>query len=180
MPSPVGHALGGIAAGCAILPSPYRSRLAVFAIAGMMADLDLILPITHRGPAHSITAAVLAFGVALVVLAWRNPSRLSIRLAVAIGAAYLTHVLFDWLGEDSGPPSGIMALWPFSSNFYVSGLDVFNGIERRSWLPEFWWGNAVSVIREIVILGPLTWLALILSSRRTSTRPARLSARRRR
>ena len=169
MPSPVGHALGGIAAGCAILPSTHRRFLTWFAIAGMLADLDLILPVTHRGPAHSVTAAVLAFASALAIGVWRNRPAESVRFATAIGAAYLTHVLLDWLGEDSGPPAGIMALWPFSQNFYVSGLDVFDGIERRYWLPEFWWGNLRSIVKETILLAPVT-IAMVLWSRHAETR----------
>ena len=52
-----------------------------------------------------------------------------------------------------------MALWPISSSYYYSGLDVFADISRRYWKPEeFILKNAVSIAREIVILGPmLAW-----------------------
>jgi hypothetical protein len=165
MPSPIGHALGGIAAGCSVSGSPSRRRIAAFAIAGMLADVDFVLSITHRGPTHSLVAAAVVFAVAVSVLTWKRPHRRNLGLAMAIGLAYLSHLLFDWLGEDGGPPSGIMAMWPFSTAYYVSGLDVFNGIERRYWLPEFWSGNILSVLREILIVGPLAWLALRRPSR---------------
>jgi hypothetical protein len=158
MPSSVAHALGGIAAGCAIFPSRARDKLVWFAVAGIVADLDLLLPLTHRGPTHSVAATALVFACALVVLVPRDRRGTALRLSTAIAAAYLTHVLLDWLGEDSGPPSGIMALWPFTHHYYVSGLDLFAGLERRYWLPEFWRDNATSVLREIVILAPVTWL----------------------
>ena len=166
MPSPVGHALGGIAAGCAVFPSRHRITLVWFAIAGIFADLDLLLPITHRGPTHSVTAAAIAFASALLLLVARRRPENAVRLATAVGAAYLTHVLFDWLGEDSGPPSGIMVLWPFTHDYYVSGLHIFDSVERRYWLPSFWRDNAISLLRELVILVPLTWLALSMSRRR--------------
>ena len=68
MPSPIGHALGGIAAGCSISRSPSRRRIAAFAIAGMLADVDFVLSITHRGPTHSLVAAAFVFAVAVSVL----------------------------------------------------------------------------------------------------------------
>jgi inner membrane protein len=166
MPSPVGHALGGIAAGSLISPRPDRRKLALFATVGVLADIDFILPIVHRGPTHSLAAAALAFGAALAVLRWERRPAMSGRLALAIGAAYLTHILFDWLGEDSGPPSGIMALWPFSSDYFVSGLDLFATVERRYWLPGFWRDNAMAVLREIAILTPVTWVALLAARSR--------------
>ena len=160
MPSPIGHALGGIAAGSLISPRPDRRTIALFATAGILADIDLLLPMVHRGPAHSLTAAALAFAAALIVLTWKTRSATSVRLAAAIGAAYLTHILLDWLGEDGGPPRGIMALWPFSSSFYVSGLDLFHRVERRYWRHDFWQDNAAALLTEVAILAPAAWLAL--------------------
>jgi hypothetical protein len=168
MPSSVAHALGGIAAGCAIFPSRARDKLVWFAVAGIVADLDLLLPLTHRGPTHSVAATALVFACALVVLVPRDRRGTALRLATAVGAAYLTHVLLDWLGEDSGPPSGIMALWPFTHHYYVSGLDLFARVERRYWLPGFWRDNATSVLREIVILAPVMWFVLVVARRRAA------------
>jgi hypothetical protein len=167
MPSPLGHALGGIAAGCAIFPSRDRDKLVWFAIAGIVADLDLVLPLTHRGPTHSITAASLVFASALVILVSRPGRGSAVRLATAVGAAYLTHVLLDWLGEDTGTPSGIMALWPFTHHYYVSGLDAFAAVERRYWLPGFWRKNATSVLRELVMLAPAAWAVWAVAGRRS-------------
>jgi hypothetical protein len=53
-----------------------------------------------------------------------------------------------------------MALWPFSSAFYYSGVDLFADISRRYWIPgEFIFKNAVSIAREVAILGPVAGLA---------------------
>lgn len=160
MPSPVGHALGGLAAGCAVAPRVRWTVLALFAIVGMVPDLDFLLPIQHRGPSHSIAAAALAFAVTLVVLSRRGMRGVSLRLAAAVGAAYLSHTLLDWLGEDSSSPRGLMALWPVSHAYYISGLDLFDAVNRRYWMPGFWRGNTIAVLREVAILGPAAWLAL--------------------
>jgi hypothetical protein len=176
MPSPIGHALGGIAAGSLVIRSPGWRTLAVFGAAGMLADVDFLLPLQHRGPSHSIAAGVLAFGVALAVMSLRDGPAHRVRLAWAIGAAYLSHSLLDWLGEDTWSPRGIMALWPFSSAYYVSGLDVFNAVNRRYWMPGFWRGNAIAAAREIAIMGPIALISVsagrpFRSGRRRATAP---------
>jgi hypothetical protein len=78
---------------------------------------------------------------------------------LAIAGAYASHVLLDWLGSDTSPPLGIMALWPFTSGYYQSSLNLFDAISRRYWLPdEFIVGNLKAALKEIVILGPFAWL----------------------
>ena len=62
MPSPIGHALGGIAAGWAIAPVKNARNAVLLAGAGAAADLDLLVG-THRGPTHSLGAAVLMYFV---------------------------------------------------------------------------------------------------------------------
>src|SRR5687767_12107855 len=71
MPSPIGHMLAGTAAGL-LVAGRYRSRtlpLLLFAAAGAAPDLDLLLPFTiHRGPTHSLAAALFAGAVAWLVV----------------------------------------------------------------------------------------------------------------
>ncbi|MDQ3347899.1 MAG: metal-dependent hydrolase [Acidobacteriota bacterium] len=173
MPSPIGHALAGMAAGWMIAaPVTGRRRAgvqaAVFALAATVPDLDL-LGGTHRGPSHSLVAAVIAGAatwIAYALLWSRRPSPRGesgegapVRSALAVAAAYATHTLLDWLGSDSSDPIGIMALWPMSHDYYASDSHVFMSIWRRYWTPGFWTHNALAVAREVVILGPLAWLA---------------------
>ena len=70
-----------------------------------------------------------------------------------------SHTLLDWLGTDSTAPIGIMALWPFSREYYESSLHIFHAISRRYWLQEFWTFNLFALLRELLILGPITVLA---------------------
>ena len=173
MPSPLGHAFGGLAAGWLVdrqpngLPS--RGRTLLFAAAGMAADLDLLIG-NHRGATHSLTAACLAGLLAYIVA--RHA-----RLAAAVALAWATHPLLDWLGHDTSPPIGVMALWPFTRSHYESGLHVFSAISRRYWLPEFWIGNLIALARELVILGPVlggvTLVKRAAHGRATSGRAAR-------
>lgn len=163
MPSPIGHALGGIAAGALIARDGRWKTLAILAVAGAAADIDFLLPLPHRGPTHSL-------GAALMVLAAVWASTVHLRLALAIAAACASHTLLDWLGADSSRPRGLMALWPLSSTYYVSGLDVFNAVDRRYWTAGFWARNAVAVLRELAVLVPLSAISVSTARRVRSYR----------
>ena len=161
MPSPIGHALGGALfggvfagrPGPAAARGPSRGRwwrdALVLAAVGLVPDLDFVLG-AHSRDTHSVGAIVAAGVVAWLVtgrrLAW----------AFAVAAAYGSHVLFDWLGNDTTPPIGIMALWPFSDGFYQSNVHLFMAISRRYWLDNFWTHNLTAVAWELVLLGPPT------------------------
>ena len=146
MPSPVGHALGGLIVGQTLAPS----ALILCAAAGVLPDIDFAWG-GHNRETHSLGAAIIA---GLVVFAWqRNP-----RLAIAVTLSWASHVLFDWLGSDDTPPLGVMALWPLTSNFYFADAYVFQAISRRYWLDNFFTHNAWAVAREVVILGLAAWM----------------------
>jgi membrane-bound metal-dependent hydrolase YbcI (DUF457 family) len=163
MPSPIGHALGGLIAGELLAPS----ALVLCAVAGVAPDIDFVWG-GHNRQTHSLGAAVLA---GLLVLAWQR----SPRLALAVTLSWASHVLFDWLGSDDTPPLGVMALWPLNTNFYFANALVFEAISRRYWLDNFISHNAWAVVKEIVILGPLLAVLMAVRSRarRRSRRPDR-------
>jgi inner membrane protein len=173
MPSPVGHALAGISAGWLVDRPGTLARTVVFAVAGTAADVDLLFG-AHSGPTHGLGAAVIAgilvaavSSVRLRAEATRSAKEGAIRFGGAVMAAYASHTLLDWLGTDSSPPIGIMALWPFSRDYYESHLHVFGAISRRYWLPGFWASNVRALAGELAIL--LTLSGLVFFARR---RPA--------
>jgi membrane-bound metal-dependent hydrolase YbcI (DUF457 family) len=186
MPSPVGHALGGLIVGLALqrvasvnghprslaelrrasahdnpAHSTYdRELLALCVIAACLPDIDFGWG-RHNMETHSLAFALV---VGIVTWAWKRSSRAAIACAIAAG----THVLFDWLGSDDSPPLGVMALWPFSGDFYFADAYVFATISRRYWLPGFIEHNAVAVLREVAILLPI--VAAVFFLRRTPAR----------
>jgi hypothetical protein len=174
MPTPVGHALGGLAAawfaesasGTRSWPATVPLAIACAAVA-MSPDLD-ILAGSHRTYSHSIGAAALAGIIAWLIARRRTPRAAAVAIALTIAVSYASHLLLDWLGKDSSSPPGLMALWPFSSRFYISGIDLFGEVSRRYWKPdEFIVGNFLVVGRELLILMPFVALAWYLRSRRT-------------
>lgn len=193
MPSPIGHALAGVAAGWLVTrPIPRAagaSRLVpwlqplAFGAAATLPDVDLAFGL-HSGPTHGLGAALM-FGLAVLALAgtragarfaaplagaWPGPvapGPARVRLAAAMALAYATHTLLDWMGNDTTPPIGIMALWPFSAEYYQSDLYVFMAISRRYWLPGFWTHNVTAVARETAVLAPVVVAVWMLRRPRT-------------
>jgi hypothetical protein len=133
----------------------YSRRTWVYVAAGVAADADLLVGL-HSRYTHSVGAALVTLAVALWVTRRRGAAGLRVSLAVA--ASYGSHILLDWLAQDTSPPLGIMALWPFSDGFFLSPVSVFLGISRKYWLASAWTQDAVSVAREVLILAPLAWV----------------------
>jgi membrane-bound metal-dependent hydrolase YbcI (DUF457 family) len=186
MPSPVGHALAGVAAAwlsggrlpCGIPGTRFRpfsrrtptasfgatgptKEVALFGAAAIAPDLDLLFG-THSTYTHSIGAVLVVFALTMAVAGVRQW-----RIALGVAVAWGSHILLDWFGTDTSPPIGIMALWPFDSGYYQSSLSIFDAISRRYWLPnQFIYGNLRGALKEIVILAPLFACALFLRRRR--------------
>ena len=77
---------------------------------------------------------------------------------------YCSHLLFDFLSVDTGLPYGIPALWPLSSEHYLSPIAVFSDVHRGDTPREFIsWAfirhNLWAVSLEVLILLPVVGLA---------------------
>jgi hypothetical protein len=135
--------------GLGLLPRPSRRflrDLSLCAVVACLPDIDFLWG-RHAMETHSLGAAILT---GLVILAaTRRPS-----LAGACAISWCSHVLFDWLGSDDFPPLGVMALWPFTNDFYFAHAYVFDAISRRYHLPNFWPHNIWAVVKEVLILAP--------------------------
>jgi len=180
MPTPAGHAIAGLTTAWLAEAARRDSRRAfgVFALACVFAavipDVDILL-YSHRTYTHSIGAAAIAGALAWVLA--RQRRRVAVNrscagprstfLAVSVAIAYGTHIVLDWLAMDTGPPFGLMALWPFSTRFYLSGANWFFGVSRRYWKPdEFIFGNLKAMAWEMVVLAPIAALAWWIRSKR--------------
>jgi membrane-bound metal-dependent hydrolase YbcI (DUF457 family) len=168
MPSPIGHALGGAAVAFA-LSRPARAVAAqrlntwklplACAVLAAIPDADLLLPIPHRSVTHSVTAVALISIIAIIVTGWVT-GQVSKRVIVACAAAYASHLLLDWLSVDTNFPRGIQVLWPFDDRWFISDLNLFPRVERRQpFSPETVAGNLWAAVVEVLIMGPVVWLA---------------------
>jgi membrane-bound metal-dependent hydrolase YbcI (DUF457 family) len=167
MPTPIGHALGGLAAGVLIAgradPSASvgirsQSLLWVWALCGVLPDADFLIG-DHRGLTHTL-GAMCAVGCGTAVIARGQPG-----LWFAAAASYGTHLLLDWLGGDTAVPLGIMALWPFTDTFYLSPYSLFPAICRQYWSAGCQVDLMQAVVWELLLLGPIAAFALRLRTR---------------
>ncbi len=182
MPSPVGHALAGLAVAWTadLLPartpgstappnaSWYRRAGGGLALAcavlAALPDIDLLFPGQHRTITHSVGGIILTFIIAAAVTGKVTP-RSAVRATLVITCAFATHLALDWMAVDPVWPYGIQALWPFSQRWFISGWDVFLNTERRHvFSMSTAIINARAVLREIAILAPLAaaaWLVRV-------------------
>jgi hypothetical protein len=149
MPSPVGHGLGGIAAGWPLVPERTRRAAGLLAAVAIAPDLDLIVG-THRAASHSIGAAVIA-GAVMFAVARRD----RLRWSGAVTLAWASHVLLDWLSNDTRPPIGIMALWPLTHQYFKAGIEIFPAVSRKYWESRFWRYNAHALAVEVPVMGAI-------------------------
>ncbi|HCE03938.1 MAG TPA: hypothetical protein DEQ98_11940 [Acidobacteria bacterium] len=168
MPTPIGHALGGLAAGVLVagrtaplVPVGKRSwsLLWVWALCGMLPDVDFLFG-SHRGVTHTL-GAMFAAGIVAAMIARRRPV-----VWGAVAASYGTHLLLDWFGADTVVPLGIMALWPFADTFYASPYVLFSAVCRQYWLVCCWTELIQTVFWELLLLGPVVAVALWFRRRR--------------
>jgi membrane-bound metal-dependent hydrolase YbcI (DUF457 family) len=192
MPSPIGHALAGIAAAWTadLVPGRRTWRTApasaswleragnglTLVCAGLAAspDLDLLFQ-NHRMATHSVAAVVV---VALVTAAVAANARRPVGRVVAMcAAAYGTHLLLDWLCADNNPPRGLQLLWPFTSEWYISNWEVFRQTARVNLLtPAVIRMNLSAIAQELAILLPLLaalWLVRVKALAGLATEVAR-------
>jgi membrane-bound metal-dependent hydrolase YbcI (DUF457 family) len=118
----------------------------------MAPDLDLLLHI-HRTETHSVGAALLAGTIAWLVT--RRP-----RWGAAVSLAWGSHVLLDWLSNDTRPPLGVMALWPLTREYYKASIEIFLPVSRRYWESRFWIYNLRALIVELAVMGPIAALVV--------------------
>ena len=169
MPSPVGHALGGLAAAFVVdsfgrRPALTLPLLAASAALAVAPDLD-ILAGSHRIYSHSIGAVAIVGLVCWLALRRRSSGPAA---AAAMIAAYASHLPLDWLSKDTSLPSGLTVLWPLTRKYYTSGWDVFGEISRRYWLPgEFVLANLRAASWELALLAPVLLVTWTIWSART-------------
>jgi membrane-bound metal-dependent hydrolase YbcI (DUF457 family) len=180
MPSPIGHALAGLAAAWAVdlvpgnrawrtapRPASWFHRagdgLTLTCVAlGAAADLDHLF-VAHRTVTHSVGAVAIVGLVAAALAAYAQ--RPIARITVMCATAYATHLLLDWLGGDEYPPRGLQLLWPFSHDWLISNLDLFRQTARQELLtPPIILKNLRAIVQEVAILGPVVialWLVRV-------------------
>jgi inner membrane protein len=182
MPSPIGHALAGLAVAWTFEPlveskppdaPPLFGRLTLACVAAAtLPDLDLLHDPLHRTVTHSVGCMLLIIIMVAAVTGWVT-GRMMWRFALVVGAAQASHILLDWLGVDRFDPRGLQALWPFSRDWFISGWDLFLPTERRDpWSMRAIGINVRAATRELIVLGTIALGVWLLRRRRRSPVPS--------
>lgn len=161
MPSPVGHAVFGLALHALTARDAREAgslaRAGAIVGAALAPDLDLLLRLVdgrnhHQAESHSIGCAAIAFLFAWGLARSRGaPRAAGWGLAAALG--WSSHVVLDFFGRDTHPPIGLMALWPLSSSHFKFPWPVFLDVGRTlDWRTV--WNNAIAVAWEVAVLVP--------------------------
>jgi hypothetical protein len=162
MPSPVGHALAGLAihALSARNGRELRSlpRAAGVTLLALGPDMDFAVAwlgvgYRHQGELHSVGMAV-AVGVACAIAAALSGVTSARRGAWIAAAAWLSHVALDIFSIDTSPPFGPMALWPLSRSHLHSPIPLFLDI----WRAPDWktlQHDAIAVTWETLVFLPI-------------------------
>ena len=162
MPTPVGHALGGLAVYAATGDKPLKKDLTFAAVcvgASLFPDLDFAIgPLAgrsyHHYFSHSLGFATL-FGLGAYLIARASHRSKPLRDAGILFAIYLSHIFLDLLAKDTFPPFGVQLFWPFSEAFYKSPILIFDEVWRGTLGKLFGLHNWLALAREVVILVPV-------------------------
>ena len=174
MPSPIGHALAGLATHVATAPPDQiasRGRALVTVAAAVAPDLDLAWKLVdgvnhHQAQGHSIGVGLAVAALVGTVASVRGVARPG-GLALAALLGWCSHLLLDFLNVDTNPPIGLMALWPFSDGYYKSPWSLFLDIGRTlNWTTVR--HDTLAMAWEVVVLCPVLVLAWRARARRPS------------
>jgi inner membrane protein len=163
MPSPIGHTLAGCAVASALIPPGAPQAWEVWAlclISANLPDVDFIPGLLtrnprawHRGPSHSVMAALVVAGLGASLVTW--PSMPWLTRAGLIFLAYGSHVGLDYFT----PGRGVLLGWPFSCQRHRAShpwfLSVPFGMTRQEGgTRRGSWHLLRAIGREVLLMSP--------------------------
>lgn len=185
MPSPAGHSLIGFACGAACcLPRcgswrqlgrrlwRWRGLLLMCVVLANAPDIDYLFGLAagDLNSRHQLITHTLGWITVVAVCVWsaqRYFPRKTVRMSLGLIFLLLaSHLAADYFGSDTRPPLGIMALWPFSSRFYLSPWPVFPAPSKTTLGDLLSLKNLFVVLTEIAFVAPFVLLALASKIRR--------------
>lgn len=166
MPSPIAHSVSGyVLTHLPVVKNAIPSRLwpitpaaAIYSLlVANLPDLDFVGQLLtglqlHRGPSHSLLAALIVSGLlAWLVHRYRPQSSYGILFSLTFGL-YGSHLLLDLFTAGG---RGIPLLWPLSSQYFQSPFALFPGVHYSRGL----WDNS-----HLIFIGAELIYSLILLS----------------
>ena len=179
MCTPIGHILAGAAVYRGGSKKGIHSPWFFFfiLICANIPDVDFLFGFVAGNPNlyHHMWTHSLTFCAGVGVLTALG-SRLfgecrSFRIGLLVFGAALSHLVLDYFTADQNPPFGIKLFWPFTGNYYIASVPVFQDVYRISENSGFFESlicrhNGVTLLIEIAIMGPILVLVFILTSKK--------------
>ncbi len=108
----------------------------------------------HRQFTHSLGFAVL-IGLACGLF-FKIRGRRFWPMFYLAGVSCFSHVVLDFFGNDTSHPLGVVALWPFSSAYFMSPVPIFSNLLKGDTLVEllkavFRMHNMAALLWEVVV-----------------------------
>lgn len=175
MPSPIAHSVAGYALsqlpiskanlpGRLLSITPWAALYGI--VVSVLPDLDFIPQILtgirfHRGPSHSLLAAVLvSFVITLGVYSIRRQTRFTELFLLTFGI-YSAHLLMDIFTAGG---DGLRVLWPLSDQYFKSPFAIFPRVRHDLGL----WNIAHLTFISVELLYSLVLLGTIRTMQRRS------------
>ncbi|HNR93358.1 MAG TPA: metal-dependent hydrolase [Kiritimatiellia bacterium] len=172
MSSPVGHSVIGAAFGVLYFLKPAGRRglwvqaaekwpwILGAALFANLPDIDYIpgvmageLNLYHHGVTHTLGWAAL---VSLLVWIPLRPKGARGRELSLIFLLLFSHLALDWVTADGKEPYGIMILWPFSNNYFISEVPLLPHLRKADFTelldPYNFRIMAVEILRTLPVL----------------------------
>jgi inner membrane protein len=186
MPSPIGHAIAGVAGFVVMRAHVPQHQLCWFFVGAIgmacLPDAD-VAPgllfygnptVFHHQAAHSLTAAGLIAALTAMIAWWFELE--AGQWSLWAGSVYGSHVVLDLLVDDPTLPRGEQLLWPFSSYYVIAPVtplprfDYFDPVEGvlRSLFSVH---NLLAIAQEILLLSPIAYVAWYWAQRHAWHRP---------
>jgi membrane-bound metal-dependent hydrolase YbcI (DUF457 family) len=168
MPTPVGHALGGIIT-ASLLKSNWKKNWLIFALLIFFAelpDIDFLFGIIegdankyHHQFTHSFVFVLFAALLGSIIINKLGIMHFS-KSFVLFSVAGASHLIFDLLALDTSEPFGAPVFWPFWNGFVISPVTIFSDVHRSSASSAFFPSlfslhNFKTVLIEVLLLGPI-------------------------
>ncbi len=167
MPSPILHSVAGYA--LSRLPLAQKqlpgqlSFMPIAALYGIfvsdMPDLDFIPQLLtgirfHRGPSHTLVAAILVSVLLALIICQIKRSRRYRELFTLTFIFYSTHLLMDFFTAGG---DGMRLLWPLSEQFFISPISLFPRVDhpRGLWDAYHLIFISVELLYALLLLGGL-------------------------
>ena len=179
MCTPVGHSLLGYTIYLSIKDSKKRDHWIVpvgIILVASLPDVDFIFGYLSGDPNryHHFWTHSLVFAGLFGIIAGAGIAGLFRRFSFRFGFlgffVIFSHIFLDFFTKDTSAPLGMQLFWPFSDNFYLSSVSLFQDVYKASSSSAFLkslfvWHNLRTVLIEIAILGPMLLFFWIRYSR---------------